>query len=30
MKWEHREGKVIREEIAACAKRVLETILKFD
>ena len=25
-----REGKVIREEIAACAKRVLETILKFD
>lgn len=25
-----REGKVTREEIAACAKRVLETILKFD
>ena len=25
-----REGKVSREEIAACAKRVLETILKFD
>ncbi len=25
-----REGKVIREEIAACAKRVLETIMKFD
>lgn len=25
-----REGKVTREEIATCAKRVLETILKFD
>ena len=25
-----REGKVTREEIAACAKRVLETIMKFD
>ena len=25
-----REGKVTREEIEACAKRVLETIMKFD
>ena len=25
-----REGKITREEIKACAKRVLETIMKFD